>query len=151
MNPRVITGIAGVLILGLGLAALLAPERVMGMLGFGIVNTAATAGVLGEVRATFGGVFAVMGVFTLLSVLDPGAHRGRLVLIGCMWLGAAAGRLLGVTVDGNPGLFGWLSVVFEAVLGGALLAATWLPAGDSSEPVPYTPAAPTPPSSSGSA
>lgn len=145
MNPRVITGIAGILILGLGLAGLLAPERVMGMLGFGIVNTSATAGVLGEVRATFGGVFVVMGVFTLLSVLDPTAHRGRLVLIGCLWLGAAAGRLVGATVDGNPGLFGWLSVAFEALLGSALLAAALLPAKDSSESLPYTPPIPSPP------
>jgi drug/metabolite transporter superfamily protein YnfA len=127
MNPRILTAVTGIITLGLGVAGLLYPDRVMGMLGFGIVNTTATAAVLGEVRATYGGLFVVMGIFTLLSLLDPSANRARLTFIGCMWLGAGVGRLLGTSIDGSPGIFGWLSVAFELLMGAALLAAGWLP------------------------
>jgi hypothetical protein len=64
-----------------------------------------------------------MGVAVLLAAMNPIVHRGRLVAIGLLWLGACGGRLFGVTVDGNPGVFGWLALVFEAVMGSALLLA----------------------------
>ena len=51
------------------------------------------------------------------------ANRPRLRFIGLLWLGAAAGRLFGVYVDGNPGLPAWLTVAFELVMGGALVVA----------------------------
>jgi hypothetical protein len=145
MNPRVIVAITGTIITALGLAGLFAPERVMGMLGYAIISTSGAASVLGEVRATYGGLFTVMGIFTLLSVVDPAAHRGRLTMIGCLWLGAAAGRLLGVTVDGSPGLFGWLSVVFEGILGSALLTAAWMPSDRPQPASSYVPPTPPPP------
>lgn len=126
MNPRVITGLAGTIILALGLAGLLYPERVMGLLGYAILNGAQPAAVLGEVRATYGGLFVVMGVFTLLAVVDPAAQRARLTLIGSLWLGACVGRVLGTSLDGTPGLIGWLGVTFELLMGGALVAAGWI-------------------------
>jgi hypothetical protein len=64
-----------------------------------------------------------MGIAVLLAAMNPAANRGRLVAIGLLWLGACGGRLFGVTVDGNPGVFGWLAVMFEAVMGSALLLA----------------------------
>jgi hypothetical protein len=123
MNPRIVTLVAGSLILGLGLLGLLYPERVMGILGFAVLTMDRAPGVLGEVRATFGGVFVVMGIFALLAAVDPHLHRTRLRFIGLMWLGACGGRLLGVFLDGGPGLFGWLFVAFEAAVGGALVVA----------------------------
>jgi len=123
MSARGITLTAGLVILLMGLAALFYPDRVMGLLGFTVLNAAQTAAVLGEVRATYGGLFTVMGVAVLLAALNPTAHRGRLLAIGLLWLGACGGRLLGVTVDGNPGIFGWLAVIFEAGMGSALLLA----------------------------
>ena len=123
MNSRITTVIVGIIILGLGLAGLLYPSRVMGILGYTIINPSQAAAVLGEVRATYGGLFVVMGVYTLLSAADPVANSGRLLFIGLMWLGACAARLVGVSVDGNPGLPGWAAVVFEVLVGGALVAA----------------------------
>ena len=123
MSARGITLTAGVVILLMGLAALFYPDRVMGLLGFSVLNAAQTAAVLGEVRATYGGLFAVMGAAVLLAAVNPAANRGRLLAIALLWLGACGGRLLGVTVDGNPGVFGWLAVGFEAVMGSALLLA----------------------------
>jgi len=124
MNARVATVLTGSIILLLGLAALFYPERAMGVLGFAIPATERGNSVLGEVRATYGGIFVVMGVYTLLATADPWAHRARLLFIGLMWLGACAGRLLGVYLDGNPGIFGWLGVVFELAIGGTLVAAS---------------------------
>lgn len=124
MNPRVVAIITGAITTFLGLAGLLYPDRIMGMLGFAILNTANAAAVMGEVRATYGGLFVVLGVYTLLAALDPGVHRSRLMFIGLLWLGACAGRLLGVNVNGNPGLPGWLAVSFELIMGGALVAAS---------------------------
>jgi hypothetical protein len=123
MSARTITLVAGTVILLMGLAALFYPDRVMGLLGFMVLNASESASVLGEVRATYGGIFTVMGAAVLLAAANPAANRGRLVAIGLLWLGACGGRLFGVTVDGNPGVFGWLAVVFEAVMGTALLLA----------------------------
>ena len=124
MNPRVVAIITGVITTALGLAGLLYPDRVMGVLGFAILNTSNVAAVMGEIRATYGGIFVVLGVYTLLSSMDPAAHRSRLMFIGLLWLGACAGRLLGVDINGNPGLPGWLAGAFELLMGGALLAAS---------------------------
>ncbi|MGH3054504.1 MAG: DUF4345 domain-containing protein [Gaiellaceae bacterium] len=124
MNPRVVAIITGVITTVLGVAGLLYPDRVMGMLGFAILNSANAAAVMGEVRATYGGLFVVLGVYTLLTSMDPAAHRSRLMFIGLLWLGACAGRLLGVNVTGNPGLPGWLAVALELLVGGALVAAS---------------------------
>jgi hypothetical protein len=123
MNPRPTAAIVGSIILLLGLVALVYPERVMGFLGFSLLNPAHAAAALGEVRATYGGIFVVMGLFTLLAAFDPPTHRSRLLFVGLMWLGASAGRLFGVSMDGNPGIPGWLSLVFELVVGGTLVLA----------------------------
>jgi drug/metabolite transporter superfamily protein YnfA len=123
MNPRLAAGIVGSLTLLMGLAALIYPERVLGFLGFAVFNASESAAALGEIRATYGGIFVVLGIFTLLATGNPAAHRSRLLLLALIWLGALAGRLFGVSVDGNPGIFGWLSALFEAAMGGMLLAA----------------------------
>lgn len=121
MNPRLTTAVVGAIILVLGLAGLLYPERMMGLLGFLIASPAHAAATLGEVRATYGGIFVVMGIYTLLAAFEPSRHRARLLLIGLLWLGAFGGRLLGVFTDGNPGVVGWFALVFELVIGGALV------------------------------
>jgi hypothetical protein len=128
MNSRVIIIVVGLITVALGVAGLLYPGRVMGLLGFTIVNPSQAAAALGEVRAIYGGLFVVMGVYTLLAALDPVANRARLLFIGLLWLGAGAGRLIGVSLDGNPGLPGWVAFVFEAAVGGALVAAAMMKA-----------------------
>ena len=141
MSARTITLASGIVILLMGLFALIYPRSVMDLLGFVDPTAAPLPVVLGEVRATYGGLFTVMGVAVLLAAVNPAAHRGRLVAIGLLWLGACGGRLLGVTIDGNPGVFGWLAVVFEAIMGSALLLAAQRagsPAVD--EPTTFAPA-----------
>ena len=142
MNARIVTIIVGIIILALGLAGLLYPDRIMGVLGFSILNASQAAAALGEIRATYGGLFVVMGVYTLLAAMDPAAHRARLLFIGLMWLGECAGRLVGVSINGNPGLPGWAAAVFELLMGGALVAAVVLKpraTGVATAPLPPAP------------
>jgi len=145
MNPRVTTIVVGTIILILGLAGLFYPDRVMGLLGFLPANASHAAAVFGEVRATYGGIFVVMGVFTLLAARDPAAQRGRLLFIGLMWLGACSGRLLSVSIDGNPGVPGWVTAVFELFMGGALLSAALMSSAEPSAASAPSFTAPPPP------
>ena len=145
MNPRVVAITTGVITTALGLAGLLYPDRVMGILGFAILNSANTAAVMGEIRATYGGLFVVLGAYTLFSALDPPAQRSRLMFIGLLWLGACAGRLLGVNINGNPGLPGWVAAAFELLMGGALVAASLsVRPAETSVPAPAPAPQPTP-------
>ncbi len=153
MNARVVTIIAGVVTVALGLAGLLYPDRVMGLLGFAILNTSRPAAVMGEVRATYGGLFVVLGAYTLLAAMDPPAHRSRILFIALLWLGACAGRLVSVNIDGTPGLPGWLAVTFELLIGGGLLAASFAarPVGAATPRPTAQPVPPVPPHPSSSA
>ena len=126
MNPRVTAAFVGVFTVVLGLAGLVYPARIMGLLGFTVLNASQAAGVLGEVRGVYGGLFVVMGVYTILASMRASVPRARLVFIGLLWLGVCAGRLLGVVIDGNPGLFGWLYAAVELIMGGALVASALL-------------------------
>ncbi len=123
MNPRVTTTVIGVLTTIMGVLALTYPALVMRhVLGFTVDPTYTANFVLGEVRAAYGGVFTVIGIYTVLAAMDPATNRGRILMIGLIWVGACVGRLYGVVVDGTPGAWGWLSAVFEAVMGGMLIA-----------------------------
>ena len=124
MSPRIATVVVGLVSVVLGLAGLIYPERVIGLLGFTIQNASHSAAALGEVRATYGGIFLVLGVFTLIAAPSPWNQRARLVSLSCIWLGACGARLFGVWVDGNPGIIGWLSAAFEIAMGGMLLFAS---------------------------
>ena len=126
MNPRiVVAAVAGLMVL-LGLFGLFRPAGAMDLVGFAPERMAEPAAAYGEARAMYGGLFVAGGGFLLWVSMNPAAHRGAIVLASFLWLGAAGGRILGVMVDGNPGLFGWFSVVFELAVGGALLFASQL-------------------------
>ena len=140
MNARVIVGVVGVVTLLLGLGGLLRPERVMNVVGYAVASDASATLVRGEVRAVYGGLMIAAGVLTLLAAPAPRANQGKLMLLGLLWVGAGFGRLFGVFVDGNPGVFGWFSVLLELGGGTALLYAaqfaeeTAIPAGSSTAP-----------------
>ena len=136
MNARLVAAVVGGINVLFGLAGLLYPERVLGVLGLAVQNAAHTASALGEVRATYGGAFLVLGIYTVVSAGNPYASRGRLTLLGLVWLGAGAARMFGVWMDGNPGLLGWLAVVFELAMGLALVTAagTAMPAASAGLP-----------------
>jgi Domain of unknown function (DUF4345) len=124
MNARIVVAIVGAITLLMGLGGLFRPEWVMNFVGYAVASNAPTTLVRGEVRAVYGGMLIVAAVFTLLSAPDPREHQGRLLLLALLWVGAGAGRLFGVFVDGSPGIFGWLSLALELAGGGALIFAS---------------------------
>ena len=100
------------------------PEFILRYVGLAIADYSTAAYQLGEVRAVYGGLFAVVGIFTLLSAIDPAASRSRLVLLAWCWLGLGGGRLLGALVDGDPGRRGWFFIAVELAGGALLLSCT---------------------------
>ena len=121
MNPRVVAGVLGAITLLMGLGGLASPERTLAFVGFAPLVPSQPALALGEARATYGGLFAVLGAFTLWGAIDPPGKRAALLMAGFLWLGLCAGRTLGISVDGNPGIFGWIGVAWEATFGIALV------------------------------
>lgn len=116
MNARVVTGFAGIVFLAFGVMGLVHPLWVMDFVGYS-TSPSPSPLVLGEVRAIYGGLFAALGLFTLVAAANPGANRGALLLVGLLWLGVCAGRLAGAYLDGDPGLPGWIAVGFELFFG----------------------------------
>lgn len=121
MNARAVAAVLGAITLVMGLGGLISPERTLAFVGFAPLTPSQPALALGEARAAYGGLFAMLGVFTLWGAIDPTNRRPLLLMAGFLWLGLCAGRCLGVSVDGNPGLFGWIAVLWEGGFGGALV------------------------------
>ena len=138
MSARTTIAFVGLATLACGVLGLFYPERVMGFVGFAPVSPAQAAGALGETRALYGGLLTVLGSATLWAATDPQGHRGTLFLIGLLWLGVFLGRMLGASIDGNPGLFGWLGGALEATAASVVLVAPYI--GADGEPVAAPPA-----------
>jgi uncharacterized protein DUF4345 len=117
MNPRLVAGVLGAITVATGLAGLASPERTLAFVGFAPLTPSQPALALCEARAVYGGLFTVLGTFTLWGAIDPAGKRSALLMAGLLWLGLCAGRSIGISIDGNPGLFGWVGVVWEAVFG----------------------------------
>ena len=77
-------------LLGSGVAAVIAPERVLPAMHLTSDDARGSA----EVRAGFGGTFAALGAYGLLS-RSPAARRA----VGVTWLGAAAARAYAMQQD----------------------------------------------------
>ncbi len=138
MNPRVVAGALGAVTLLMGLAGLFTPDRSMAFVGFAPSTESNRVLALGEARAVYGGLFTVLGAFTVWGALDPAGKRSVLLMAGLLWLGLCTGRVLSVSIDGDPGLFGWLGVVWEGAFGMGLVwsALARLPRGANAEVQP---------------
>jgi hypothetical protein len=125
MNGRVVTASIGILTLVFGGYAMAYPERMLAWAGLDVLAANRAAGLV-EARAIYGGLFLVMGIFTLWAATSPRNHRRELLLIACLWLGLFGGRMVGVSIEGSPGLLNTLGAVLELVVGCLLLAAPYL-------------------------
>jgi hypothetical protein len=123
MNARLVTAIVGTLTALFGLFSLFYPAVVMALANFQAVSTSMEAAALGEVRGIYGGTFTVLGVWTLRCSTNPTLHRGTIFMLALIWLAIFSGRMVGVVVDGNPGLLTWGGATLELLAGGSLLAA----------------------------
>lgn len=121
MNPRIVAGVLGAITVLIGIVALVSPERTLSFVGFAPLVPTEPALAYGEARAVYGGLFSVLGAFTLWGAIDPPGKRAALLMSGLLWLGLCTGRLLSVWIDGNPGVFGWLAVAWEGAFGAAIV------------------------------
>ncbi len=119
MEPFTVSAnIGSVATLLLGCLGLFFPSRVA---AFTSISPVGPTGV-SEIRATYGGLFAALGLACLalqsLTVFSTA---------GIAWVGAAAGRTWSVLIDRNRDSKNLGGIVFELMLG-LLLLAPWLAA-----------------------
>jgi hypothetical protein len=99
---------------GMGGLGLFVPNAASRLSGLTATNKTGFA----EFRATFGGMFVVMGLIPLLSD-QPSAY----FMAGMVWLGAALGRVASLVLDrGYTERKNFLGVLVEASFGALLLA-----------------------------
>ena len=101
---------------GLGALGLLAPQRAAAFASLSPIGPTGTS----EIRATYGGLFAALGLACLVSQSQP-----IYTTAGIAWVGAALGRAWSVLVDRNvlPKNLGGIG--FELAIGVLLLAPRW--------------------------
>lgn len=87
MKPGALSSLA---LLGSGVAAIVAPDRILPALHLSSNDPRGSA----EVRAGLGGTFAALGAYGLVS-RSPAARRA----VGVTWLGAALARLYALQED----------------------------------------------------
>jgi hypothetical protein len=121
MTARTVAAVLGVITIVMGLAGLASPQQVMAFVEFAPLTPSQPVAAWCEARAVYGGLFTVLGAFTLWGAVDPAGNRSALLMSGFLWLGLCAGRSLGIAVDGSPGFMGWVGVAWEAVFGSALV------------------------------
>jgi hypothetical protein len=112
--------VAAGLALILGLLGLLNPHAAMRLLGLEMV---APRG-LSEVRSMYGALHLTMAVLMLWAVPLRPRTAPLLRTIGILWLGAAAGRVASMLIDGVFGPINLLMLASQLFVGGALLWAS---------------------------
>ena len=69
-----------------------------------------------EIRANYGGMHSLMGIFFLLGVFVTKLREAALVTLAIFTSGLVLGRLVSIAVDGVPGTFIWLLLVGEFMI-----------------------------------
>ena len=99
--------------------SLLGPEDFLG--AYGVQLPSATA--LAEARSIHGGGFGALAILAWLGLFRPDFRITGLRVAGFVMLGLAAGRLVGVFVDGATDSATWTATIVELVLGGLAVIA----------------------------
>lgn len=98
----------------LGCLGLFAPARAA---SFTSINPVGANGV-SEIRATYGGLFAALGLLCLIS-----QDQAVFTVAGVAWAGAMVGRVWSILIDQNFDSKNLGGVAFEGLIAGSLLAA----------------------------
>lgn len=119
MDPgHIVANLGACLTLGLGLLGLFAPANAAALTSLSPVGPNGRS----EMRATYGGLFAAMGVSCLVTQAE-----GVFLTVGMAWIGASIGRLWSVVVDQNLSPKNLGGVAFECLIGLMLTAPAWDP------------------------
>lgn len=98
--------------IGVGLYALLAPDKAADFTGLALPGPRGRT----EMRAIFGGLFIGLGLAPLLL-----AGSAAYQTVAITYLAIAVGRLLGLVMDRSGGRTNWASLLVEFVFGFLLL------------------------------
>jgi hypothetical protein len=109
----------GVLFAGYGLLCLVMPETLTGAAGLGLTNTVASI----EVRAMYGGLELALGVLFLLAASRPTLLEAGLIAGVTIFSGLGLARLLGIALDGGPGTYNVVAVLYELTAAAVMLVA----------------------------
>lgn len=114
--------LVGAIFAAVGFMALYSPVDVVSPVGL----QPTSVGARNEVRAAFGGVYLLFGVYFLWAAFRAGLRRGAL-LAACLFLGGLfGGRVLSLFIDGvTVNIWIWAFGVLEAVLLGIGLWITY--------------------------
>ena len=96
----------------MGLAFMILPASLVELVTDGIPQT--PSGMI-DVRATYGGGFAGIGLTLFATALRPGWRSLGLLLLVFVLGGMALGRGLGIVTDGRPNIFMYLFLAYELV------------------------------------
>jgi len=109
----VLANIGALITTALGCLGLFAPDRAAALTSMSPVGVNGRS----EVRATYGGLFAAMGVACLLSQWTPVYFT-----VGIAWFGAGVGRIWSVVIDRNVNQKNLAAIVMEVAIAALLLA-----------------------------
>lgn len=113
--PKILLGLLGLAFCKTGIEALVDPQAVLAQVGIVLDNASA----LSSMRAVYGGMHLVFGLFCLYGIFrNP---QAPLTLVILYTTGFVIGRLSGILVDGNPNTF-VITWLFTEVISGALAA-----------------------------
>lgn len=68
-----------------------------------------------EIRANYGGMHSLMGIFFLLGAFVPKLRETALITLAIFTSGLVLGRVVSIAIDGVPGTFIWLMLVGELI------------------------------------
>ncbi len=108
-------GINGFGFLGFGLFCLFVPGFPAELVGFGLSGADATI----EIRAQYGGLFTIIGVFGLLGLQMPAYRASSVLLLMLVYCGLGTGRFVGLaldTADTGPTQYTYYAAAFELLM-----------------------------------
>ena len=109
--PKIFLGLMALAFCKTSLEALINPQAVLAQVGIELTNPSA----LSSMRAVYGGMHLVFGLFCFYGIFRNQAGPLRLVLL--YTLGFTLGRLAGIVLDGTPNQFVITWLVTEMVSG----------------------------------
>ena len=113
---RIVLLLVGAVLVLVGVNGLVAPRTLLAPVGIPLAHASA----LSEARATYGGMHLGMGLFFVITGINPALRTVGLAAASAFLGGLVFGRMTSAVVDGAPGNFVGLLMATELV--GATLA-----------------------------
>jgi hypothetical protein len=111
-----LVGFAAVFYLGLGLAAIAIPSRLLAGFGFVVIKNDTR----NEIRAVYGGFPLAASALLVFSLSETPYSSGILLALAASTLGMAIGRMVSAFMDRSLGLFPAIFIVVEVVVAFAI-------------------------------